>query len=347
MGNLAEPHASPPGWRLHHPIDTFIPPCGPSVRSEVACRASVLYGCIMAAEILPLFPVDRPVRLRAPAKVNLFLDILDRRPDGYHNLDAVNVSVSLFDEIDLTINDEGRHRIECDSPEIPTNEENHLIRAAEAILHGTRWGVSIHLKKRIPVGAGLGGGTADAGVLMRYLARAFNLDEKALIRKSLSVGSDVPYCLIGGNARVGGRGENLQRLYDLPTLRLVLLDPGLSHETRAIYGRLPPAAERRHPPADLLVEAWWSNSLELVGLQMFNAFQDLVFELQPRLAELRERLLGRGCLGVCLTGTGSHLVGLLGGDQPSCEEWEWDVPGTKITAVETLPGDFPGWFQRL
>lgn len=301
----------------------------------------------MAAEILPLFPVDRPIRLRAPAKVNLFLDILDRRRDGYHNLDAVNVSVSLFDEIELTINDKGNHSVKCDSPEIPSNEENHLIRAAEAILDGTRWGVSINLKKRIPVGAGLGGGTADAGALIRYLARAFNLGEKTLIRKSLSVGSDVPYCLVGGNARVGGRGEEVQRLSDLLPLSLVLLDPGLSHETRAIYGRLPPAAERRHPPADLLVDAWRNRNLEMVGVQMFNAFQDLVFELQPCLSELRDRLLDRGCLGVCLTGTGSHLVGLLEPGQPPCEEWEWDVPGTKVTSVETLPRDFPGWFERI
>jgi len=301
----------------------------------------------MPAEILPLFPVHRPVRLLAPAKVNLFLDILDRRADGYHNLDAVNVSVDFFDEIELQMNEDGIIAVECNVPEIPTNDDNHLVRAAKVILQGSRWGVSMRLLKRIPVGGGLGGGTSDAAALIRYLARAFNLSERTLIRKSLSVGSDVPYSLIGGNARVTGRGEVVQRLHGLPPLRLALLDPLGSHETGAVYGRLPPSSDRRHPPADLFVEAWRNGDFELLGLQMFNAFQEVVFELEPRLARLREELLNQGCLGACLTGTGSHLVGLLGPGQSPCEEWSWSVSDTRIRTVNTLESDFPGWFQRV
>lgn len=301
----------------------------------------------MPAEVLPLFPVDQPVRLLAPAKVNLFLDILGRRPDGYHNLEAVNVSVTLFDEIEIQLNDSGRYNLECDSPEVPTGSENHLIRAAQELLGGTRWGISIQLRKRIPVGAGLGGGTSDAAALIRYLARAFNLKEKTLLAKALKVGSDVPYSLVGGTARVQGRGELVWRLSGLPSLRLVLLNPGLTHATGPIYARLPPSSERGHPPPDLLIEAWSRGDLRLVGLQMFNAFQDLVFEQVPRLRELREKLLDAGCLGVCLTGTGSHLVGLLSPSQPPPEEWNWNVPDAHLTTVETLERDFPGWFKRL
>ena len=301
----------------------------------------------MPAEILPLFPIDRPVRLLAPAKVNLFLDILERRPDGFHNLDAVNVSVDFFDEMEITLNDEGENRIFCDSPEIPTDEDNHLAKALFEILSGTRWGVTIRLAKRIPVGAGLGGGTSDAAALIRYLARAFNLNERELLIKALQVGSDVPYCLIGGTARVEGRGEIVEPLDDLAPLRLVLLDPGLSNATPKIYARLLPSSERRHPPADLFVEAWREGDLELVGLQMFNAFQDLVFEQVPRLARLREKLLGQGCLGVCLTGTGSNLVGLLDLRQPDSDRWDWEPEDCRLRTVRTLPRDFPGWFQRL
>ena len=109
----------------------------------------------MPAEILPLYPVNQAVTLLAPAKVNLFIDVLDRRPDGYHNLDAVNVSVSLFDEIELLINESGTFELSCNWDHIPSDNTNHLLKAAAMLLEGTRYGVSIRLHKRIPVGAGL------------------------------------------------------------------------------------------------------------------------------------------------------------------------------------------------
>ena len=301
----------------------------------------------MAADILPLFPVHEPVRLLAPAKVNLFLDILDRRQDGYHNLDAVNVSVDLFDEIDLRLTEDGQFKVECDWPEVPKDDTNHLIRAAKEVLGSSRWGVSMKLKKRIPVGAGLGGGTADAGTLLRYLARAFNLKEKEVIHRALKVGSDVPYSFYGGPARARGRGEWVERLEGVHELDLILLDPGQRHETPRLYARLPPSDERGHPPADLFIETWRRGNLELLGLQMFNAFQDIVFAEFPRLAELRNRLLDAGCLGVCLTGTGSHLVGLWSRSGSNGEELKWEAEDAKLSRVHTLAREFPGWFQRL
>jgi 4-diphosphocytidyl-2-C-methyl-D-erythritol kinase len=301
----------------------------------------------MPAEVLPLYPFDQPVRLLAPAKVNLFIDVLERRPDGYHNLDAVNVSVDLFDEIDLTLDDSGIHEVECDWPQVPSDEGNHLIKAANEILRGTRWGVSMKLRKRIPVGAGLGGGTSDAAALVRYLARVFNLSERGLLTKAASIGSDVPYSLLGGPARVRGRGELVDRLLDLPMLRLVLLDPGVPHETRSIYGRMAPSLERPHPPVDPFIEAWRTSDFGLVGARMFNAFQETVFGMQPRLEELRDVLLEQGCLGACLTGTGSHLVGLLSPEGRGPSLWDWREPEALPFEVQTLPGDFTGWIKRL
>jgi 4-diphosphocytidyl-2-C-methyl-D-erythritol kinase len=301
----------------------------------------------MPAEVLPLYPIYQPVRLLAPAKVNLFIDVLDRRPDGYHNLEAVNVSVDLFDEIDVQLNDTGTHTLECDQPGIPTDENNHLVKAAREVLKGTRWGVSIHLRKRIPMGAGLGGGTSDAAALIRYLARVFSLGERKLLTRAAAVGSDVPYSLIGGPARVRGRGEIVDRLRDMPCLRLVLLNPGSPHETRAIYGRMAPSLERPHPPVEPFIEAWRKRDFVLLGARMFNAFQETVFALQPRLADLRNILMGEGCLGACLTGTGSHLVGLLSDDSPSPKTWDWKEPEPRPFEANTLPHEFAGWIKRL
>lgn len=302
----------------------------------------------MSAEVLSLYPIERPVRLLAPAKVNLFIDVLDRRPDGYHNLDAVNVSVDLFDEIEATLKaGTGEHTLVCDWPHIPTDGANHLIKAASELLANTRWSVSMNLKKQIPVGAGLGGGTADAGILLRFLGRALNVNPQLLMEIALRVGSDVPYSLVGGNARVLGRGEQVEKIPGLSPLRLVLLDPGLDHKTQSVYGRLAPALERRHPPVEMFLRAWSLGDYELLGVQMFNAFQDTVFEMEPRLGMLREKLLDKGCLGACLTGTGSHLVGLLAPDAPKVEEWKWTEPNSHIREVSTLPSEFPGWIKHL
>ncbi|NUN96884.1 MAG: 4-(cytidine 5'-diphospho)-2-C-methyl-D-erythritol kinase [Candidatus Omnitrophica bacterium] len=287
------------------------------------------------------------MRLLAPAKVNLFIDVLDRRPDGYHNLDAVNVSVDLFDEIDLVLNDTGRHTLECDTPGIPLDETNHLIKAANEILKGTRWGVSMRLAKHIPPGAGLGGGTSDAATLIRYLTRVFSISGNTLMARALAVGSDVPYSLIGGPARVRGRGEIVDRIADVHPLRMVVLDPGSSHETGAIYGRMPPSSERPHPPAEAFIQVWKKGDLALLGSLMFNAFQEVVFSRRPRLAELRDLLLRKGCLGATLTGTGSHLVGLLAPESPTPEAWTWNEPEKRPYEVHTLPADFSKWFRRL
>jgi len=300
----------------------------------------------MPAEVVALYPVHEPVRLRAPAKVNLFIDVLDRRPDGYHNVDAVNVSVDLFDEIELVLNDTGYFALECDWEGVPTGDENLLVQAARLMLKGTRWGAELRLSKNIPVGAGLGGGSTDAAALMRYLSRVFNLGERNLLPKAIQIGSDVPYSVVGGPARIGGRGDTVSRLSDVPSLRLALVDPICEIKTETIYAHLPPSDDREHPRADCFIESWRRGDLRLLGPQMFNAFQGIVFDQVPRLAQLRDVLLSHGCLGACLTGTGSHLVGLLGAETPGPGEWDWEETDAEVREVRTLSGDFPGWIKR-
>lgn len=301
----------------------------------------------MLAEVVPLYPIDQPVRLLAPAKVNLFIDVLDRRPDGYHNIDAVNASVDFFDEIDLTINASGTYTLECNWPDLPTDGNNHLIKAARQVLDGTGLGVSMILTKRIPVGAGLGGGTSDAAALIRYLGRILKVGERHLMSKALVVGSDVPYSLVGGPARVQGRGEVVESLEDTSPLRLVILNPGGGHETQSIYARMAPSHDRAHPPVEPFISAWKRGDLKALGNRMFNAFQETVFAQRSKLANLRNMLIEKGCLGACLTGTGSHLVGLLDPESPGPQEWDWNEEHGTIREVHTLPDDFSKWFKRL
>ncbi len=301
----------------------------------------------MPADVVPLYPIDQPVRLLAPAKVNLFIDVLDRRPDGYHNINAINASVDFFDEIDLTINATGAYTLECNWPDLPTDSNNHLIKAARQVLEGTGLGVSMKLTKKIPVGAGLGGGTSDAAALIRYLGRVLKVGERTLMPKALAVGSDVPYSLTGGPARVRGRGDIVEPLTGVTSLRLVILNPGGGHETQSVYARMAPSHVRAHPPVEPFLSAWKQGDLKDLGSRMFNAFQEIVFTQRPRLAGLGSKLIEMGCLGACLTGTGSHLIGLLAPDAPGPLEWEWEDDLGSVKEVHTLPGDFTKWFKRL
>jgi 4-diphosphocytidyl-2-C-methyl-D-erythritol kinase len=301
----------------------------------------------MPAEVVSLYPINQPVRLLAPAKVNLFIDVLDRRPDGYHNIDAVNVSVDFFDEIDLIINATGDYVLTCNWPDVPKDANNHLIKAARQVLEGTGLGVSISLTKRIPVGAGLGGGTSDAAALIRYLGRVLKVGERQLMPKALAVGSDVPYSLVGGPARVRGRGELVEPLTGTSPLRLVILNPGGGHETQSVYARMAPSHVRAHPPVEPFVEAWKQGHLQDLGSRMFNAFQETVFAQRPQLASLQKMMIEKGCLGACLTGTGSHLIGLLDPDAPGPLEWDWEENQGTLREVHSLSENFAKWFKRL
>jgi 4-diphosphocytidyl-2-C-methyl-D-erythritol kinase len=232
--------------------------------------------------------------LHCPAKVNLFLEVLARRPDGYHAIDTVMVPCGPLDRLEAALVPGGEVSLALSFPRgesggpVPRGPDNLAVRAARLLLDesGSREGVDLRLEKRIPAGAGLGGGSSDAAGVLRLLNRLLGdpVGEEGLARLALSLGSDVPFFLLDGAARARGRGELLEAVPASPLLEVVVLHPGGALSTAEVYGRCRPAAagEARDPGAVLAALAAGDGAA--LSASCFNRLEGPARELSPGLA---------------------------------------------------------------
>ena len=251
----------------------------------------------------------------APGKLNLTLDVLGKRPDGYHDLEMVMISVSLRDSLTLELGTGEPWSVTCDRPGIPAGPENLCWKAARAYCDAAGIdpdGLRIRVEKHIPAQAGMAGGSSDAAAVLRALNRHYGrFSEEELRTVGLTVGSDVPYCLFGGAALVRGRGELLTRLPDLPgELHFVLAKPDFSVSTPELFRELDAAGVSARPDTAAMVSAIQRRDRNAIGANLQNAFEPLVAARYPVVEELRQVLLAHGAVGARLTGTGSVIFGV-------------------------------------
>ena len=249
---------------------------------------------------------------RAYAKVNLSLDVLQKRRDGYHDLRMIMQTVSLCDELTLTPTEEPVFRARCNLRYLPNNENNLATMAAKAYYRAVNreGGMVVDLVKNIPVGAGLGGGSADAAAVLRALGREGLLREDELLSLALQCGSDVPFCLRGGTQLAESRGERLRALPALPACFIVLCKPAVSIATRAVFMKLKASALRHHPDTDGIIQALSEGSLVNVARRMYNALEDSVSAEYKDIAAIHAMMLALGAAGVVMSGTGSAVIGV-------------------------------------
>jgi 4-diphosphocytidyl-2-C-methyl-D-erythritol kinase len=251
------------------------------------------------------------LRLRAPAKVNLSLAVLGTLPDGYHRVHAVLQAVSLWDEVTLRPRRRGI-TITCDDPDIPTDEHNLCHRAAMLVMPGgcLHRGVAVHLRKRIPAQAGLGGGSSDAAATLVGLNWLWGLGLRRyeLARLAARLGADVPFFIRGGCAVGAGRGDEVTRLGAGPAVHLVLARAGVGVPTPWAYGRCEPGAGRRAPR--VMLRAVESGSPAAVARALRNDLERAVLPARPDIAELKARLLEHGALGALMAGSGCAVFGI-------------------------------------
>jgi 4-diphosphocytidyl-2-C-methyl-D-erythritol kinase len=249
--------------------------------------------------------------LSAAAKVNLVLEVLSKRPDGYHEIVTLMQTVDLADR--LTLEDADTLELRASAAGLPTDGTNLALRAAQALRKaaGIEQGVRIALDKRIPVAAGLGGGAADAAAVLIGLNRLWGLGWSVarLADVAVGLGMDVPFFLQGGGALATGRGERLEPVAGRG-LALVLVNPRFGSSTAEVYGRVTPAMYTDGKRALALVDALRSGRAARVAASLYNGLRAAVAPIHPEVGRMEAALLAAGALGAAMSGSGPTVFGV-------------------------------------
>jgi 4-diphosphocytidyl-2-C-methyl-D-erythritol kinase len=251
---------------------------------------------------------------KAKAKINLTLDVLFKRPDGFHEVEMVMQTVDLCDQLTFQELAEPGIHLSCNVSYIPLDERNLVYKATRLLMDrfNIERGVKIHIEKRIPVAAGLAGGSSDAAATLRGLNRMWELglSQRELEEIGAEIGSDVPFCVQGGTAIARGRGEKLERLSISPRYWAVLVKPPISVSTAEVYRKLNVQQIGHHPSAKLMVDALSSGDIHAISERLGNVLETVTFSLYPEVERIKQQLLRFGAAGALMSGSGPTVFAL-------------------------------------
>lgn len=252
--------------------------------------------------------------VKAPAKINLTLDVLHKRPDGFHEVEMIMTTVDLADRIGLESREDGIIKIISADRYVPDDQRNLAYQAAKLLkdTYNVQAGVSILLEKRIPVAAGLAGGSSDAAATLKGLNRLWNLQLTAdqLAEYGAKIGSDVSFCVYGGTALATGRGEKIQELPSPPNCWIILAKPSIGVSTADVYGGLK-VNEVIHPNTTEMIRAIKEKDYELMCATMGNALESVTLKLYPEVSTIKEQMMKFGADAVLMSGSGPTVFGLV------------------------------------
>lgn len=252
--------------------------------------------------------------LKAMGKINLGLDVVRKREDGYHEVRMIMQTVGVYDRITLNRSRTPGIRITTNLYFLPVNENNLVYKAAQMLMEEFRVdeGLEINLQKYIPVAAGMAGGSADAAAVLYGVNRMFRLglSQKGLMERGVKIGADVPYCLMRGTALSEGIGEVLTRLPAAPDCKVIIAKPGVSVSTKYVYGHLDAAGIQEHPDIDGMVRAIREGSYEGVVSRLGNVLETVTQERHPVIGQIKELLTVHGADGALMSGSGPTVFGL-------------------------------------
>lgn len=275
------------------------------------------------------------IEIKAHAKLNLTLDIIGKRDDGYHDLQMVMQAVELHDTVRVARRDCG---IECsiDCAQLPSGEGNIAHKAARCFFDavGIDGGVSIAIEKRIPFAAGMAGGSTDAAAVLHAMRSLFApmMDDAALLEIGAKVGSDVPFCILGGTALAEGRGERLTPLAPMPRVPIVLCKPDFPISTPELFSLVRQGKITRRPDTAAMIDALSRADADAVSAHLCNVFEDILPEKYAEVHAIREQLLALGAAGALMTGSGPTVFGI------------FDDEDTAHHAAEKLQEGYPQTF---
>ena len=252
----------------------------------------------------------------AYAKLNLTLDVLGKRPDGYHDLRSVMQTISIRDDIEIDIETGKPWKIVCTKEGIPTDSRNLAWKAAEVFFNTANKdpnGLEIRITKRIPSGAGLGGGSADAAAVLRALNRHYGspFSVLALAEIGAIVGSDVPFCVLCGTAMVEGRGERVRKLPDMPDCVFVICKPEFSVSTPELYKKIDEVTIAKRPDNQAMESALLAGDLGKIAENLCNVFDPVVTAEHLELNYIKSIFNSYGSVGQQMTGSGSAVFAIV------------------------------------
>ena len=257
------------------------------------------------------------IRVTANAKINLTLDVINKRSDGYHDLKSIMQSVSLPEFVTLTENDSGVITLECDKKGVPCDERNIAVKCANEFYGAADipfTGLHINVRKNIPMQAGLAGGSADGAAVLFGLNVLYSkpLTESELLSLGLRVGADIPFCLTGGTCLAEGVGEKLTKLTPLPECFIVLVKPDIGVSTAQAYAAVDSAGMNAYPSTDEAL--LFAGDISKMSKKLHNDFEAALD--MPSFRSVKEDILNcPGCLGACMSGSGSAFFGIFDSEE--------------------------------
>ena len=280
---------------------------------------------------------------KAYAKINLALDVTGRRADGYHLVSMIMQTLDLYDTVTVEKSSDPGIRMSCDRPEIPCGSDNLMVRAAEAFLTycGIESGIQMTLEKRIPMAAGLAGGSSDAAQVLILLNRLFEtgLSQETLQKIALPLGADIPYCILGGTALSEGIGEVLQPLPDCPKLWVLLCKPPQGADTRAVYKAWDMLDHPLHPPVKQGMDALQEGDVGKLCDSVGNSLSEETKKMLPVISDIEERMRTYGASAACMSGSGPTVFGIFREEETG--------KSAEMKLKEAFPGFFTGLYRPI
>ena len=257
---------------------------------------------------------NNDISLKALAKINLGLDVVRRREDGYHEVRMIMQTIYLYDRLDIKRTQEPGIQIQTNLSFLPVNENNLIYKAAKLLMDefSITDGISVKLDKRIPVAAGMAGGSTDAAAMLFGMNRLFSLGltKRQLMERGVQIGADVPYCIMRGTALAEGIGEALSPLPPMVKCPVLIAKPSISVSTKFVYQNLKLDDTTIHPDIDRLIDDIKAKNLHDIAAHMGNVLETVTIPNYPVIDEIKKHMLSNGAVGAMMSGSGPTVFGL-------------------------------------
>lgn len=254
------------------------------------------------------------IELKAYGKINLGLDVIRKRPDGYHDLDMIMQMVDVYDDIVITKNKTGKIEVKTDTAVLSNGKDNLAYMAAKMLMDEFKIkdGVNIYINKRIPIAGGMAGGSSDCATTLMGINQLFELglSKEESMERGVKLGADVPYCVLGGTAIARGIGEVLTPLPAPADCHVIIAKPPVSVSTAYVYGHIKPLKITKRPDIEAMAQSIKDGDLKKMASLIYNVMEDVTVGEYPIISEIKQVMLDNGALNSIMSGSGPTVFGL-------------------------------------